>query len=88
MGNVRLNGWLEDGRITLSVTDDGAGMREEDKTKPHTGSHYGMENIAQRLELLFGEKIPIRVESSPGIGTCIIINIPAKAAEGQEGVSK
>lgn len=88
MGNVRLNGWMEDGRITLSVTDDGAGMREEDKTKPHTGSHYGMENIAQRLELFFGEKIPIRVESSPGIGTCIIINIPAKAAGGQEGVSK
>lgn len=82
-GIVMLNGWVEDGRITLSVTDDGTGMREEDKAKPHTGSHYGMDNIAQRLELFFGEKIPIQVESSPGIGTCIVINIPAR--EEQEG---
>lgn len=83
-GSVLLSGWLEDGRITLSVTDDGAGMREEDKAKPRTGSHYGMDNIAQRLELFYGEKIPIRVESSPGIGTCIIINIPAKNFDEQE----
>lgn len=80
-GIVILNGWLEDGRITLSVTDDGTGMREEDKTKSHSGSHYGMENIAQRLELFFGEEIPIQVESSPGIGTCIVITIPAKTRE-------
>lgn len=80
-GTVTLNGWIEDGRITLSVTDDGTGMREEDKDKPQTGSHYGMGNIAQRLELFFGEKIPIQVESSPGIGTCVIINIPAKTGE-------
>lgn len=80
-GIVILNGWLEDGRITLSVTDDGTGMREEDKDKPHSGSHYGMENIAQRLELFFGEEIPIQVESSPGVGTCIVINIPAKTRE-------
>lgn len=84
-GVVMLNGWIEDGRITLSVTDDGAGMREEDKAKPHTGSHYGIDNIAQRLELFFGEKIPIQTESSPGIGTCIVINIPAKTGEGPEG---
>lgn len=84
-GIVTLNGWLEDGRITLSVTDDGTGMREEDKTKPHSGSHYGMENIAQRWELFFGEEIPIQVESSPGVGTCIIINIPAKTREEDGG---
>lgn len=83
-GIVMLNGWIEDGRITLSVTDDGTGMREEDKSKPHTGSHYGMDNIAQRLELFYGEKIPIQVESSLGIGTCIVINIPAKTSEESE----
>ena len=44
-GTVTLNGWIEDGRITLSVTDDGTGMQEEDNDKPHTGSQYGMNNI-------------------------------------------
>lgn len=84
-GSVVLNGWLEDGRITLSVTDDGNGMSTADtmtdKKKSYPGSHYGMENIAQRLELYYGEKIPIQVESSLGIGTCIIINIPARMSE-------
>lgn len=81
-GSVILNGWMEDGRITLSVTDDGNGMnvsdQGSDRKKSYAGSHYGMENIAQRLELYYGEEIPIQIESSLGIGTCIIINIPAR----------
>lgn len=77
-GRVILNGWMEDGRITLSVTDDGAGMTEDDKQKSHQGSHYGLSNIEHRLELFFGERIPVQIESSPGIGTCVIISIPVR----------
>lgn len=40
-GVVILNGWQEDGRITLSVTDDGDGMTVEDREKSPGGSHYG-----------------------------------------------
>ena len=84
-GMVILNGWMEDGRITLSVTDDGEGMTQEDKKKSHQGSHYGLSNIEHRLELFFGESIPVQVESSPGIGTCVIINIPIRT-EAEEAV--
>lgn len=77
-GMVILNGWMEDGRITLSVTDDGEGMKEDDKKKSPQGSHYGLSNIEHRLKLFFGESIPVQVESSPGIGTCVIINIPIR----------
>lgn len=80
-GTVILNGWMEDGRITLSVTDDGNGIDPSGKKKLHQGSHYGMENIAQRLELYYGEKIPVLVESSLGIGTCIVITIPVRSRE-------
>lgn len=82
-GIVILNGWMEDGRITLSVTDDGVGMREQKQERNVSGSHYGMTNIAERLKLFFGEEIPLQVESSPGVGTCVIINIPIKRR--QEG---
>lgn len=82
-GVVILNGWLEDGRITLSVTDDGKGMVQQDKKSSSSGSHYGMENIAGRLKLFYGEEIPVQVESSLGVGTCIIINIPVR--KGQAG---
>ena len=84
-GMVILNGWMEDGRITLSVTDDGEGMTQEDKKKSHQGSHYGLSNIEHRLELFFGEGIPVQVESSPGIGTCVIVNIPVRT-EAEEAV--
>ena len=80
-GSVILNGWLEDGRITLSVTDDGNGMTEEDKGRSRNGSHYGMKNIEHRLKLFYGEEIPVQIESSLGIGTCVIINIPVKTLE-------
>ncbi|MDE6923937.1 MAG: sensor histidine kinase [Acetatifactor sp.] len=77
-GRIILSGWMEDDRITLSVTDDGEGMTEDDKKKSHQGSHYGMANIEHRLELFFGENIPVQIESSLGIGTCVIIIIPMR----------
>lgn len=83
-GAVILNGWMEDGRITLSVTDDGVGMHgQKRESKDGGGSHYGMTNIAERLRLFYGEEIPLQVESSPGVGTCVIINIPVRRR--QEG---
>lgn len=77
-GVVILNGWMEDGMITLSVTDDGKGMRIEEKDSAVSGSHYGLENIEKRLSMFYKQHIPIIVESSLGIGTCIIISIPVK----------
>lgn len=80
-GVVILNGWMEDGRITLSVTDDGKGITAEERKKSAEGSHYGMENIEKRLTLYYGEEIPVQVESSPGVGTCIIISVPVRRKE-------
>ncbi|MCI8286491.1 MAG: sensor histidine kinase [Lachnospiraceae bacterium] len=77
-GLIILAGWLEDGRICLSVTDDGQGMQQDEPEKKASGSHYGMKNIEERLKLFFEEEIPIQIESSLGVGTCVIINIPAK----------
>lgn len=77
-GVVILNGWMEDGRITLSVTDDGRGISMDDRKKSTAGSHYGMKNIEKRLSLYYGEEIPIQIESSPGVGTCVIISVPVR----------
>ena len=80
-GTVTLSGWEEDGRITLSVTDDGVGMVTGEARSSSTGSHYGMDNIEKRLRLFYGEEIPIQIESSPGMGTCVIITVPARREE-------
>lgn len=83
-GVVLLNGWIEDDRITISVTDDGKGMRIEEKEQSNSHSHYGLENIEKRLTMFYGQKISVIIESSLGIGTCIIINIPIVREEGGE----
>lgn len=77
-GVVILSGWREEERIILAITDDGKGIVPQERMQTESGSHYGMKNIEKRLELFYGEKIPIQIESSPGIGTCIIINIPIR----------
>lgn len=74
-GVILLTGWLEDNYIHLSVTDDGQGMSIEDKNNSK-GSQYGLENIEKRLSLFYGEEIPVEVESSLGIGTCVSIHVP------------
>ena len=80
-GMIRVDGWQEDGRIILSVTDDGVGFHKDDNTG--NGSHYGMKNIQKRLEVFYGEKIELQVESTVGIGTCVIINIPVILKKGE-----
>lgn len=78
-GTISLNGWMEDGHIILAVTDDGVGMPQEmkDWQQETKGSHYGMKNIQKRLSMFFKEEIPLEVDSTPGVGTCVSINIPA-----------
>lgn len=80
-GMISLHGWMEDGRIILAVTDDGAGMDGKEPldegSEKEKGSHYGMKNIQTRLSVFFKEKIEFGIESTVGIGTCISINIPA-----------
>jgi two-component system sensor histidine kinase YesM len=84
-GVVMLTGWQEGGRIFLNITDDGVGMKED--TLDHsgkTGSHYGLKNIEKRLSIFFEETIVLQMNSSPGIGTCITIEIPIRKAESME----
>ena len=44
-----------------------------------------MTNIEKRLKLFYGEEIPIQVESSLGVGTCVIINVPVRRRSEEEG---
>lgn len=78
-GTISLHGWTEDGRIILAVLDDGAGFspdRPEESGRPSSGSHYGMKNIQTRLSVFFQENVKIEVESAPGEGTCVSLNLP------------
>lgn len=77
-GEIRVEGSLENGRAVFCIRDNGRGYEIGEDTE---GSSYGMKNIEERLNLYFEQEQSITVESTPGIGTCITINLPYEYKE-------
>jgi signal transduction histidine kinase len=71
---VEIKGIMEDGRLTLTVKDNGRGF------DPNTdNSGYGLRNMRDRARLLGGE---LMIESEPGSGTEIRLTMPWRIDEG------
>lgn len=62
-----------DGRLLLTVRDDGPGMSA---SSPSPGSGTGLSTTAERLAQLYGAAGRMSVESEPGKGTTIQIELP------------
>jgi two-component system sensor histidine kinase YesM len=74
---------LEAEALIIKVEDDGVGMSEEtaasilfsDSTDSIHG--YGIKNINDRIRLYFGSQYGLNYISRPGVGTLVVIKIPA-----------
>lgn len=66
----------ENGALHLEIADDGRGF---DPTAPLIGAHQGLRNIADRAARIGGT---LRIESQPGAGTRIIVDVPYGAERG------
>ncbi len=71
-GEVRIAAKLEAGRLCLTVSDTGAGLREE-----RTGTGFGLESVRQRLRALFGDAGRLEVRANEGRGVVATIEVPA-----------
>ncbi|MGE5418456.1 MAG: ATP-binding protein [Acidobacteriota bacterium] len=73
---VEVKAYIEDSQVTLSVKDNGKGFDkdkvQQDKPDRLRGG-YGLMGINERVELVKGK---IEVESEPGQGTVIRVQIP------------
>ena len=81
-------------RLRIDIEDDGVGMstsngkfgerrrfaRDGDETETHLEG-IGMYNVAERLRVLYGTNAHMTVQSSPGIGTRISIEVPLLQTE-------
>ena len=82
---ILVRGWKNDNDIYLAVSDNGMGMRQEDvknilsdnKKVPKHGSGVGLINVHTRIQLMFGVKYGLIVESEPDEGTTVTIHLPA-----------
>ncbi|WP_219836132.1 sensor histidine kinase [Paenibacillus sp. R14(2021)] len=87
-GYVHINGWLEDGYIHFTVTDNGIGMSVEDlqeitKLKKdsdvytsHEIGGYAIQNIIQRLRHYYNDQFKLSYTSQLGQGTKVELKIP------------
>lgn len=79
------SGKKDDENIILAVSDNGAGIPEEevlllltDNNHVHKhGSGVGLVNVNNRIQILFGKQYGLTIESEPDEGTTVSICIPA-----------
>ena len=70
-----------DGRVCLTVSDDGAGCATTDQRfeQSHSSSGFGLFSIRERLELLGGR---MDVDTAPGHGTRVTVSAPRCQGDG------
>jgi two-component system LytT family sensor kinase len=83
-GTIRIRTFRTESRLHLLVEDDGVGIPEE-KLATLLDRGIGVTNVHERLKVLFGAEYRMWVESQPGHGARIEIEVPelavAQAAE-------
>src|SRR5207253_7161823 len=71
---------LPDGRLQIEVEDDGIGMEPEPSFSPWAsssglrvvgGTGIGMNNVRERMQVLYGDQADVEAVSRPGRGTKI-----------------
>lgn len=88
-GQIIIGGDIVDGKVFLTVADNGLGMtlQQVEELENNMKSdmikesrHIGIANVNQRLKLYFGEQYGISVESREAIGTRVTICFPEIAS--------
>jgi two-component system LytT family sensor kinase len=74
-GMIRVRSQLIQGRLHLAVEDDGVGIPEV-KLATLLEQGIGVSNVNERLKVLFGNDYRMYVDSKPGYGTRIEIEMP------------
>ena len=71
-------------KLYIVVRDDGAGMSEDAlnamrkliRSQSNKTNHIGLYNVERRIELLYGRKYGMTIDSASGSGTTVHISLP------------
>ena len=92
-GRVDITAGQRDGKIQITVTDNGVGfgidgevslpLKTESGDKSH--NHVGLNNADSIIKLMYGKEYGIRIYSTAGEGTKVTITIPLDRQDGNAG---
>jgi len=74
-GVITLRAKHGNGRLIVEVIDDGVGISEQ-RQPEFSGSGIGISNVRERLKVVYGQDCVLKIDSRPGKGTAIRIEIP------------
>src|SRR5450631_3137836 len=84
-GKIQLRTTNRNGRLHIEIEDNGVGISEE--KMPHVYVEgIGLSNVRERLKVLYGADFNLQIDSRPGEGTVIRIDIPEVVATMQSVV--
>ena len=81
------------GTLRIEVSDNGCGIDEDTLQKLRSGSYaaqqkmsgVGLNNIDQRLKLMYGPQYGLDICSTPGSGTIVTVTLPADSGQNENG---
>jgi two-component system, LytTR family, sensor kinase len=77
-GRITIRAVRQNGHAIIDVIDNGVGMsRDHDRT---TEGGIGLQNVNERLRVIYGANYQLQLDSVPGGGTCARIVIPELVA--------
>ncbi|MDO4293012.1 MAG: histidine kinase [Eubacteriales bacterium] len=94
-GSILVEAEQKDGKLSISVMDNGTGMDQEALARleqllagdaPGVKNEYnwqsiGLKNVHDRIRFLYGETYGIRVTSTAGVGTIVEVLLPCPGGE-------
>ncbi len=91
-GTVTVRSRVREGRLVVVVEDDGVGIMPARAAavgavtaQSESGNGIGMKNVRERLEVLYGGEARFEVESRPGRGTCVTLEMPMLSLTNEAG---
>ena len=81
-GEIRIEGRENGDFLDFTVSDNGVGMTKTQAALilSKSSNGYGVSNVNERIKLYYGEEYAVRIDSTPGVGTKIMLHFP-KIAE-------
>ena len=80
-GSLLVSAEIVHGRLAVKVSDTGLGFGKA----ATAGTGIGLNNIRERLQLLYGSKGTLTVNENPGGGTAVTITVPYKSTSPEGG---
>lgn len=79
-GRILIKAYKTTENLQIIIEDNGEGMSDEQicslMTLDRSSEHYGIKNINERIQLLFGKEFGLQFQSTIGKGTTVIISLP------------